>query len=82
MERETFALLDILETNYNELIETHRNLDKEIKNMYNSKQCSEQDIKIQKIKKLHLKDEIVQIETRLQNLVKKWNGNISQVLQM
>ena len=76
MERETFALLDILETNYNELIETHRNLDKEIKNMYNSKQCSEQDIKIQKIKKLHLKDEIVQIETRLQNLVKKWNGNI------
>ena len=71
MERETFALIDILETNYNELIETHRNLDKEIKNMYNSKQCSEQDIKIQKIKKLHLKDEIVQIETRLQNLVKK-----------
>ena len=35
MERETTALLDILENNYNQLIKTHRNLDKEIKNMYN-----------------------------------------------
>ena len=65
MERETTALLDILENNYNQLIKTHRNLDKEIKNMYNI--CSnEDDIKLQKIKKLHLKDEITHIKDRLE----------------
>ena len=70
MERETTALLDILENNYNQLIKTHRNLDKEIKNMYNI-HSNEDDIKLQKIKKLHLKDEIAQIKDRLANLVKK-----------
>ena len=70
MERETTALLDILENNYNQLIKTHRNLDKEIKNMYNI-HSNEDEIKLQKIKKLHLKDEIAQIKDRLANLVKK-----------
>ena len=70
MERETTALLDILENNYNQLIKTHRNLDKEIKNMYNI-HSNEEDIKLQKVKKLHLKDEIALIKDRLANLVKK-----------
>ena len=70
MERETTALLDILENNYNELIETHRSLDKEIKNMYNI-HSNEDEIKLQKVKKLHLKDEITLIKDRLANLVKK-----------
>ena len=70
MERETTALLDILENNYNQLIKTHRNLDKEIKNMYNI-HSNEEDIKLQKVKKLHLKDEIAQIKDRLANLVKR-----------
>ena len=70
MEGETTALLDILENNYNQLIKTHRNLDKEIKNMYNI-HSNEDEIKLQKIKKLHLKDEIALIKDRLANLVKK-----------
>ena len=70
MERETTALLDILENSYNQLVQTHRNLDKEIKNMYNI-HSNEDDIKLQKVKKLHLKDEIAQIKVRLANLVKR-----------
>tara|TARA_B100000749_G_scaffold14369_1_gene11346 strand:- start:206 stop:418 length:213 start_codon:yes stop_codon:yes gene_type:complete len=70
MERETTALLDILENSYNQLVQTHRNLDKEIKNMYNI-HSNEDDIKLQKVKKLHLKDEIAQIKDRLANLVKR-----------
>ena len=70
MERETTALLNILENNYNQLIKTHRNLDKEIKNMYNI-HSNEDEIKLQKVKKLHLKDEIAHIKDRLANLVKK-----------
>ena len=34
MAYETIALIDIVEDNYNQLVETHRNLDKEIKDMY------------------------------------------------
>ena len=70
MAYETIALIDIVENNYNQLVETHRNLDKEIKDMYN-KHSNEEDIKLQKIKKLHLKDEIALIKDRLTNLVKK-----------
>ena len=70
MERETTALLDILENNYNQLIKTHRNLDKEIKNMYNI-HSNEDEIKLQKVKKLHLKDEITHIKDRLEILVKR-----------
>ena len=70
MAYETIALIDIVEDNYNQLVETHRNLDKEIKNMYNI-HSNEDKIKVQKIKKLHLKDEIAQIKDRLANLVKK-----------
>jgi|2_EtaG_2_1085320.scaffolds.fasta_scaffold50430_2 uncharacterized protein YdcH (DUF465 family) len=70
MAYETIALIDIVEDNYNQLVETHRNLDKEIKDMYN-KHSNEEDIKLQKVKKLHLKDEIALIKNRLANLVKK-----------
>ena len=70
MAYETIALIDIVEDNYNQLVETHRNLDKEIKNMYNI-HSNEDEIKLQKIKKLHLKDEIALIKDRLANLVKK-----------
>ena len=70
MAYETIALIDIVEDNYNQLVETHRNLDKEIKDMYN-KHSNEEDIKLQKVKKLHLKDEIAQIKDRLASLVKK-----------
>ena len=70
MAYETIALIDIVENNYNQLVETHRNLDKEIKDMYN-KHSNEEDIKLQKVKKLHLKDEIAQIKDRLASLVKK-----------
>ena len=70
MAYETIALIDIVEDNYNQLVETHRNLDKEIKNMYNI-HSNEDEIKLQKVKKLHLKDEITQIKDRLANLVKK-----------
>lgn len=70
MAYETIALIDIVENNYNQLVKTHRNLDKEIKDMYN-KHSNEEDIKLQKIKKLHLKDEIALIKDRLTNLVKK-----------
>jgi len=70
MAYETIALIDIVEDNYNQLVETHRNLDKEIKNMYNI-HSNEEDIKLQKVKKLHLKDEIALIKDRLTNLIKK-----------
>ena len=70
MAYETIALIDIVEDNYNQLVETHRNLDKEIKDMYN-KHSNEEDIKLQKVKKLHLKDEITLIKDRLANLVKR-----------
>ena len=70
MAYETIALIDIVENNYNQLVETHRNLDKEIKDMYN-KHSNEEDIKLQKVKKLHLKDEIAQIKDRLASLVKE-----------
>ena len=70
MAYETIALIDIVEDNYNQLVETHRNLDKEIKNMYNI-HSNEDDIKLQKIKKLHLKDEITHIKDRLEILVKR-----------
>ena len=70
MAYETIALIDIVEDNYNQLVETHRNLDKEIKNMYNI-HSNEDEIKLQKVKKLHLKDEIAHIKDRLANLVKK-----------
>ena len=70
MAYETIALIDIVENNYNQLVETHRNLDKEIKDMYN-KHSNEEDIKLQKVKKLHLKDEITLIKDRLANLVKR-----------
>ena len=70
MAYETIALIDIVEDNYNQLVETHRTLDKEIKNMYNI-HSNEDEIKLQKIKKLHLKDEIALIKDRLANLVKK-----------
>ena len=70
MAYETIALIDIVEDNYNQLVETHRNLDKEIKNMYNI-HSNEDEIKLQKVKKLHLKDEIAQIKDRLANLVKR-----------
>ena len=70
MAYETIALIDIVEDNYNQLVETHRNLDKEIKNMYNI-HSNEEDIKLQKVKKLHLKDEIALIKDRLTNLVKR-----------
>ena len=70
MAYETIALIDIVEDNYNQLVETHRNLDKEIKNMYNI-HSNEEDIKLQKVKKLHLKDEITHIKDRLEILVKR-----------
>ena len=70
MAYETIALIDIVEDNYNQLVETHRNLDKEIKNMYNI-HSNEEDIKLQKVKKLHLKDEITHIKDRLAILVKR-----------
>ena len=70
MAYETIALIDIVEDNYNQLVETHRNLDKEIKNMYNI-HSNEDEIKLQKVKKLHLKDEIALIKDRLTNLVKR-----------
>ena len=70
MAYETIALIDIVENNYNQLVETHRNLDKEIKDMYN-KHSNEEDIKLQKVKKLHLKDEIALIKDRLINLIKR-----------
>ena len=70
MAYETIALIDIVEDNYNQLVETHRNLDKEIKDMYN-KHSNEEDIKLQKVKKLHLKDEITHIKDRLAILVKR-----------
>ena len=70
MAYETIALIDIVENNYNQLVETHRNLDKEIKDMYN-KHSNEEDLKLQKVKKLHLKDEITHIKDRLEILVKR-----------
>ena len=70
MAYETIALIDIVEDNYNQLVETHRNLDKEIKNMYNI-HSNEDEIKLQKVKKLHLKDEIALIKDRLTNLIKR-----------
>ena len=70
MAYETIALIDIVEDNYNQKIKTHRNLDKEIKNMYNI-HSNEDEIKLQKIKKLHLKDEITHIKDRLEILVKR-----------
>ncbi len=70
MAYETIALIDIVEDNYNQLVETHRNLDKEIKNMYNI-HSNEDEIKLQKVKKLHLKDEITHIKDRLEILVKR-----------
>ena len=59
---------------YNRLVDQHRKLDKEITDLYNYYQKighkNDQRIKALKMNKLHLKDEIEEIRSNLQALVK------------
>ena len=59
---------------YNRLVDQHRKLDKEITDLYNYYQKighkNDQKIKALKMNKLHLKDEIEEIRSNLQALVK------------
>ena len=53
---------------YNRMVDQHRQLDKEITHLYNSR-GSDQQIKALKMNKLHLKDEIEEIKINLQTLI-------------
>ena len=59
---------------YNRLVDQHRKLDKEITDLYNYYQKighkNDQKIKALKMNKLHLKDEIEEIRSNLQALIK------------
>ena len=58
---------------YNRMVDQHRKLDKEITDLYNYYQKighkNDQRIKVLKMNKLHLKDEIEEIKSNLQILI-------------
>ena len=69
MSKTTSKILYDVANHYNRLIVEHRKLDKEIEEKYNSHQ-PDQVIKALKLNKLHLKQEIEEIKSNLQAMIK------------
>tara|TARA_B100001971_G_C17867955_1_gene371719 strand:+ start:223 stop:432 length:210 start_codon:yes stop_codon:yes gene_type:complete len=69
MTTNTSKILTDVANYYNQLIVAHRKLDKEIEELHATHQ-SDQVIKAAKFNKLHLKQEIEEIRSSLQALVK------------
>ena len=65
----TSRILHDVANHYNHLIVAHRKLDKEIEEKYNSHQ-PDQVVKALKMNKLHLKQQIEEIKTNLQAMIK------------
>ena len=65
----TSKILSDVANHYNHLIVVHRKLDKEIEEKYNSHQ-PDQVIKALKLNKLHLKQQIEDIRSNLQAMIK------------
>ena len=68
MTNTTSKILEDVATYYNTLIVSHRKLDKEIEEKYNSHE-SDQVIKALKLNKLHLKQEIEEIRSNLTAMI-------------
>jgi len=69
MVTQTSMILTDVANHYNGLIVQHRKLDREIKELYDTHQ-SDQIIKAAKLNKLHLKQQIEEIRSNLQSLIK------------
>ena len=69
MVTQTSMILTDVSNHYNGLIVQHRKLDREIKELYDTHQ-SDQIIKAAKLNKLHLKQQIEEIRSNLQSLIK------------
>ena len=65
----TSKILYDVASHYNQLIVAHRKLDKEIEEKYDSHQ-PDHVVKALKMNKLHLKQEIEEIKTNLQTMIK------------
>jgi len=65
----TSRILSDVANHYNHLIVQHRKLDREIKELHDTHQ-SDQIIKAAKLNKLHLKQQIEEIRSNLQSLIK------------
>ena len=66
---QTSMILTDVANHYNHLIVQHRKLDREIKELSDTHQ-SDQIIKAAKLNKLHLKQQIEEIRSNLQSLIK------------
>ena len=66
----TSKILYDVATHYNHLIVAHRKLDKEIEEKYNSHQ-PDQVVKALKMNKLHLKQQIEEIRSNLQAMIRQ-----------
>ena len=64
----TSRILSDVANHYNHLIVSHRKLDKEIEEKYNT-HAPDQVIKALKLNKLHLKQEIEEIKSNLQAMI-------------
>ena len=69
MVTQTSMILTDVANHYNGLIVQHRKLDREIKELYDTHQ-SDQILKAAKLNKLHLKQQIEEIRSNLQSLIK------------
>ena len=65
----TSRIISDVANHYNGLIVQHRKLDREIKELHDTHQ-SDQIIKAAKLNKLHLKQQIEEIRSNLQSLIK------------
>ena len=70
MSKTTSKILYDVANHYNRLIVEHRKLDKEIEEKYNSRQ-PDQVIKALKMNKLHLKQEIEEIRSNLESMIRQ-----------
>ena len=66
----TSKILYDVATHYNHLIVAHRKLDKEIEEKYNSHQ-PDQVVKALKMNKLHLKQQIEDIRSNLESMIRQ-----------
>ena len=70
MSKATSKILYDVANHYNQLIVAHRKLDKEIEEKYNSHQ-PDHVVKALKMNKLHLKQQIEEIKTNLQAMIRQ-----------
>ena len=70
MVTQTSKILSDVANHYNQLIVAHRKLDKEIEEKYNTHQ-PDQVLKALKLNKLHLKQEIEEIRSNLEAMIRQ-----------